>query len=176
MSPRPLAPALVALLTVVATTQAQVRVVREGDARLYGIREADVVVDVQSEAGECMLTRAAVQATARDALRGGGLTATVSEKARSGFYSLVVAVRSRPTGPACAASVATELVAEVRAVPEADAAAAPGAWGSILKGALPLVRESTLVIAAPSAHDATVQDTVRAHAAAIAARVRAANP
>lgn len=164
------------LLVSVVTSAAQIRVVRDGDDRLHGIAEVDVLVEVAAPVARCIVTLAALQATARDALRLAGVAATLSQKARSGFYSIVVHARSESAGTTCAAAVATELVAEVTAIPEADTAAAPGTWGSLLKGMMPLVRESALVITAPVAHDASVERTVRAQVAAIAARIRSVNP
>lgn len=165
-----------ALLTLLTTDLAgQVRVVRSGDDRLRGIDLVDVLVVLESAQEKCQTSVPRMQGQALDAFGAAGIQATTSEKARSWHYSLVVTVRTELAGATCASAILTELVAEVAAVPEADKALPPASWGSWLLGAMPLGRESLLVIASPVAHDAAVQQAVRTHARAIAGKIRRAN-
>ncbi len=166
----------VCLLASLATTGAQVRVVLYGDDRLKGITEVDVVVTVLGEAAACAVSRPGLQTAAVGVLQGSRIRATVSEKASSWHYTVLMTVRKSPAGDGCASAVSTELVAQVEGFPEADKFAAPGAWGSILMGPMSLVRENDLVTSAPREHDATVQAAALAQVAALAERVRRANP
>ena len=166
----------VALVTTVAA-EGQVRVVRHGDDRLSGIREIDVVVTTQAATpAACTPDRATLQTAAVTALRQAGVRATVSDKAPSWFYSLVIDARSAGLGGSCATAISTELVAQVQGIPDADREASPGSWGSLLVGAMPLVRAIDLVTATAQEHDAMVTATLRTQVAAIAAKLRAANP
>jgi hypothetical protein len=168
---------VVMLLTWVASGSAQVRVVLYGDDRLAGIHEVDVVVTVSADAtGRCPIARPALQTDTRDTLRANRIRATGSEKASSWHHTVQVAVQTRAAGTGCASAVTTELVTHVEGFPEADKVAPPGAWGSILIGPMTLVREIDLVTSAPREHDAAVQAAVSAQAAALAERVRRANP
>lgn len=169
---------LFVVAAMVATTAAegQVRVVRYGDDRLVGIREVDVVVTTEDAGAPCAADRAALQATAVVPLRQAGLRATTSDKAPSWYYSVVIHVVGHPTGPSCAVAISSELVAEVEGVPEADRSLAPGAWGSLLVGGMPLVRVTDLVSAPRGEHHAAAAAALTAQVAAIAARIRAVNP
>lgn len=166
--------AIVALLTTI--TSAQVRVVRYGDDRLTGIREVDVLVTAGSSAPSCATSVAAVQRRAVEALRRANVKATVSDKGRSWFHSIVIDIRSERSDDQCASAIAAELVAEVAGIPEVDRDAPDGTWGSLLVGAMPLVRDTALVIRPALEHDAAVQATVETQVASIASRIRSANP
>jgi hypothetical protein len=155
----------------------QVRVVRKGNDRLIGITTVDVLVtSAGGAAKECRTSRAALQAQAADAARNAGLAVTVSDKDTSWFYSVVVSTNTIPVRGGCATSVSTELVAQVQAMPEADRAGGPEAWGSLLIGPMRLLVENALVSGAAEAHDALVQQTVRGQVSAIARTVRSVNP
>jgi hypothetical protein len=168
--------AVVALATT-AAAEGQVRVVRYGADRLVGIRQVDVVMTIAAvPAGSCAPERAPLQSAAAVALRQAGLRATISEKAPSWFYSVIVDIASAGIGDSCATAISTQLVAQVEGIPEADRTAAPGTWGSLLVGEMPLLRVADLVTARAQEHDATVVAAVRAQVAAIAAKIRAANP
>jgi len=164
------------LLASCATLDAQVRIVLYGDDRLAGITEVDVVVTVAGDTAACAVSRPALQTGATDTLRAARIRATVSEKASSWHYTVLVAVHKSSAGEGCASAVTTELVAQVEGFPEADKFAAPGAWGSILIGPMSLVRENDLVTSAPREHDAAVQAAARGQVTALAARIRRANP
>ena len=166
----------VLLLLAVTTAAAQVRVVLYGDDRLRGISEVDVVVTVTGDAPACAVARPSLQTGAVATLRGSGIRATVSEKASSWHYTVLITVQARAAGNECVSAVATELVAQVEGFPEADKFAAAEAWGSILIGPMSLVRENDLVTSGANAHDAAVQAAARAQVAALAERVRRANP
>jgi hypothetical protein len=166
----------VLLLLSVTTADAQVRVVLYGDDRLRGISEVDVVVTLTGDAPGCAVARPSLQTDAVGTLRGSRIRATVSEKASSWHYTVLITVQTRAAGNECATAVTTELVAQVEGFPEADKFAAAEAWGSVLIGPMSLARENALVTSAPNAHDATVQATARAQVAALAERVRRANP
>jgi hypothetical protein len=156
---------------------AQVRVVRHADDRLAGIMEVDLLVRVTPDrSAPCALAVGPLQEVALATLRSIPLKATLSERAASWFYTVLVTVTSTPAGGACAAAVATELVAQVEAIPDADRQAPAGQWGSLLVGELPLVREHVLVTAPAKAHDAAVQKVVREQLANLGRRIRAANP
>ena len=168
---------IVAACSGVTSVQGQVRVVRHGDERLAGITEVDVLVRVTPDHdAPCVTERRPLQELAIATLREVPLKATLSEKSARWFYSVLITVTSTAGGRSCAAAVATELVAHVEAVPDADRAAAPGRWGSLLVGELPLVRESALVTTPAKAHDAAVHKVVRAQLASLGERIRAANP
>jgi hypothetical protein len=168
---------LLALLALVpVASAAQVRVVRSGDDRLTGIDQVDLLIVQETAPPACRPAAPTLQDAARQALTAAGIRVSVSEKARSWHYSVVVTMRSERGDSGCISSIATELVAEVAGIPEADKDLPPDRWGSWLKGFIPLVRESALVIGKPVAHDAAVQQAIRTHTAAIAARIRSVNP
>lgn len=157
--------------------QAQVRVVRHDDDRLRIIAAVDVVVHVAGEAdSRCPLSRPAFQRTAVAALRAASIPATLSERAPSEVYSLLVHVQSVTAGAGCATAVTSELVAQVNGVPDNDPAAAGGAWGSILVGQMTLLRETSLHSAAAGELEAVAQQAIRAQVTRIAGRVRDARP
>jgi hypothetical protein len=179
---------LAAILGVLSGTVSlgQVRVVRHGDDRLAGITQVDVVVEIAGDlSGQCAMGRAAVAELAQAALREAGVKASLSEKASSWFYSVVIRVTTAAASPAssqppvrgsvCVAFVETELVAQVAGFPEGDRNAT-GKWGSILIGQMPLVAKTDLVTGAPEEHDAAVRQAVRASVTLIATKLRAANP
>lgn len=173
--------ALVAYLSaaiLVDLAFAQVRVVRRDDDRLAGISQVDIVVDVlePSQAEACALDRGDLQQAALAALRDGRLAASVSDKASSWFHTLEVTVSTGAAGTWCVTFVTSELVTHVDGIPEADQAAPGEKWGSLLKGAMPLIRERTTVVAEAGEHAARVRQRVGEHASTIARRVRAANP
>jgi hypothetical protein len=173
-------PLLVTLLLLVlgsAALAAQVRTVRRGDDRLVGIRELDVLIKSRSaNTPACRLTVDAAQQRVVQVFRDRGLRATISEKAPSSPYSLVVDLPSERTSTGCATAVITELVADVTAIPDADASRQPGEWGSLLIGPMTLTRETALVIGSPVEHDAAVQHAILAQVTMVAARIRTANP
>lgn len=156
-------------------THGQVRVVRSGDDRLAGIRAVDVLVTQTETTATCALTTSSIQALAIDTLRTAGIQATLSQKARSTFYSVVIDIGSARREAICAADVTTELVAQVNGIPEADRWLAPGEWGSLLVGFMPLLHHNTLVIGPALEHDASVRHTVRAQVAAVADKIRSIN-
>jgi hypothetical protein len=160
-----------------AGAHAQVRTILYGDDRLAGISEVDVVVTVAGEgATPCAVSRPALQSGATGTLRTSGIRATVSEKASSWHYSVMVNVYRTAAGDGCVSAVTTELIAQVEGFPEADKFATPGAWGTILIGPMSLAREIDLVTSARREHDAAVQTAARAQVAALAERIRRANP
>jgi hypothetical protein len=164
------------LLASVATAGAQVRVVLYGDDRLKGIAEVDVVVTVRGDTAACAVSRPALQTGATNTLRTSRIRATVSEKASSWHYTVLMTTHSSAAGNGCASALTTELVAQVEGFPEADKFAAPGTWGSILIGPMSLVRENDLVTSAPREHDAAVQAAALAQVEALTERMRRANP
>lgn len=166
----------VSLSLGIAVVSAQVRVVRHGDDRLAGIHEVDVLVTGSGADSPCRIDVAAVQSRAIAALTTAGIKATVSEKARSWHYSVVIDVRGGSSDGTCATALATELVASVTGVPDGDRALPAGQWGSLLVGTMPLLRHNALVIGNALEHDAAVQQSVERHVSAIATRTRAANP
>ena len=166
----------VCLVAALATAEEQVRVILYGDDRLKGITEVDVVVTVLGDTAACTVSRPALQTGATNTLRNSRIRATVSEKASSWHYTVLMTIHLSAAGNGCASAVTTELVAQVEGFPEADKFAAPGAWGSILMGPMSLVRENDLVTSAPREHDAAVQAAALAQVAALAERVRRANP
>jgi len=176
MTPRNVWVTGVCLVASLATAEGQVRVVLYGDDRLKGIAEVDVVVTVLGETAACVVSRPALQTGATDTLKNSRIRATMSEKASSWHYTVLVTVHKSAAGDGCASAVTTELVAQVEGFPEADKFAAPGAWGSILMGPMSLVRENDLVTSSPREHDAAVQAAARAQVTALAGRIRRANP
>jgi hypothetical protein len=165
------------LVASLATADGQVRVVLHGDDRLKGIAEVDVVVTVSGDVtGGCVVSRPALQTGATEVLRNARIKATVSEKASSWHYTVLVTVHKATAGEGCASAVTTELVAQVEGFPEADKFAAPDAWGSILMGPMSLTREIDLVTSGPREHDAAIQAAARAQVTALAERIRRANP
>lgn len=166
-----------ALVASQAGAGAQVRTILYGDDRLAGISEVDVVVTVTGDGSTpCPVSRPALQTSATGVLRASRIRATVSEKASSWHYSVLINVHRATAGQGCVSAVTTELVAQVEGFPEADKFAAPGAWGTILIGPMSLVREIDLVTSGAREHDATVQAAAGAQVAALAARIRRANP
>lgn len=156
-------------------SQAQVRVVRQGDDRLVGITEVDLVLrHDESAAPHCSTPKVLPAAAA--VLTNAGIKATVSDAAPSWFYSVVITLTHAVENARCLTAVTTQLVTQVAGIPEADSIAPPGTWGSLLIGEMPLLREATIVAADPDARHTALQNAVRAHVAAIAARLRAANP
>jgi hypothetical protein len=153
-----------------------VRVVRHGDDRLVAISEVDVVVTMPAAIEGCRVDLARLQRTAVERLRNAGLSATLSARAPSSPYSVLVDVRATPAGGGCATSVRSELVAAVYGMPEAEMPAVEGRWGSLLVGSMPLVREDDLVFAPGVQHDAAVLSTLDRQLAGIAAKVRSVNP
>jgi len=151
-----------------------VRVVRYGDDRLSGITAVDVVAG-DMRANACGLSQAMLQETALTALRAAGMTASVSERASSWFYTVYVTAESSAADGQCVTAVSTELVAQVDGIPEPDRGAAPDAWGSLLVGQMPLVRESALVSSGRAEHAGRVASTLGAQVSGIGARIRAVN-
>ena len=166
---------MVAAALVHSASASQVRVVRYGDDRLTGITHADVLVTLAGDTAHCSVDRARLQRLAVDTLRAAGLEASISETARSWFYSVVVRTNTATVSSACATAVTAELVAQVDGVPEADRRGPAGAWGSVLVGALSLVRETALVTSTPAEHPAPVDSALRVQLTTIGARIRAAN-
>jgi hypothetical protein len=164
------------LLASLPTAGAQVRVVLYGDDRLKGITEVDVVVTVLGEPAGCAISRPGLQTAAVGVLQRSRIRATVSEKASSWHYTVLMTVHKSQAGGGCASAVTTELVAQVEGFPEADKFAAPGAWGSILMGPMSLVRETDLVTSGSTDHDAALQAAAQAQVTALAERIRRANP
>ena len=156
------------------TIAAQARVVRYDDDRLSDVSAVDVLVRAVAEQDRCAVSRSLIEQEAADALRAAGIAATVSAVGRSWFYSVVIDLRSSLAGSLCASAVRTELVAEVRGIPEADTMLPEGTFGSLLVGAMPLAGDDAVVIGVPDLHDAAVRQVVTAQVAALAARVRAA--
>jgi hypothetical protein len=167
----------VMLLIAALAGATQVRVVRHGDDRMTGIREVDVLVlpDAGTPA-RCALARQSLQHSAASVLREAGIAATVSERASSWFYTLRVTTASLEVGGHCVTSLMTELVAAVRAVPDADEQAAPGTWGSLLVGEMVLARATDLIHTRDTAHQQSCIERLRAQVTGIASRVRAHNP
>ena len=151
-----------------------VRVVRYGDDRLSGITAVDVVVNAMN-ADACRLSRAAVQDAAVAALRAAGIAASASAKASSWFYTVYVTAESAAAGGHCVTAVRGELMAQVSGIPDADRAAPQDAWGSLLVGEMPLVRQSVLVSSKHAEHASRVNDAVREQLTAIGARIKTVN-
>ena len=176
MTPRHVWVTSVLLLASISVPETQVRMVLYGDDRLKGITEVDVVVSVTGDTSACVVSRSALQTGATDTLRSSRIRATVSEKASSWHYTVLLTVHGRADGDRCASAIMTELVAQVEGFPEADKFAAPGAWGSILIGPMALVRENDLVTAPAREHDAEVQAAARSQVTALAERIGRSNP
>ena len=151
-----------------------VRVVRYGDDRLSGITAVDVVVNA-TNADACGLSQSAVQEAAVAALRAAGITASASAKASSWFYTVYVTAESAAADGHCVTAVRGELMAQVSGIPDADRAAPQDAWGSLLVGEMPLVRQSVLVSSNQAEHAAQVHDAVREQLTAIGARIKTVN-
>jgi hypothetical protein len=159
------------------TADAQVRVVRHADERLTGIREVDVLVrGVGAEADGCEAIRHTVEATAAERLRAGGVRATVSEVAPSWHHSLLITLSSAATPCGCSTALVIDLVAHVRGMPDADAHAAPDAWGSLLVGYMPLSSTTDVVTASAPTHPHAIEQLVRTRVDALAARIKSKNP
>jgi hypothetical protein len=170
---------LIALLTLASApiSHGQVRVIRYGDDRLAGITQVDVLVRLAPDAsGRCSVDRAAIEALSVNVLREGGVKATLSLKALSWFYSVVISAAVSGIGSYCAASVTTELLAHVEGIPEADRSAPPGTWGSRLVGEMPLVRYTDLVTTPVQEHDAAVRRSLQTRLTMLSEKLRAANP
>jgi hypothetical protein len=168
--------AIAMTLFLVSDLTAQVRVVRYADDRLVGISEVDALVTVAGADAGCGVQRERLQTLVVHRLGTARIPATLSEKNRSSPFSLVVDLRVEQAGDLCVAAVTTELVAEVSGIPETDRQPADGNWGSLLVGYMPLVHDKALVIAPAIQHDAAVRSAVDTQVAAIAARIRSANP
>jgi hypothetical protein len=151
-----------------------VRVVRYGDDRLSGITAVDVVAG-DMRANTCGLSRGMLQETAIDGLRAAGMKASVSAKASSWFYTVYVTAESSAVDGRCVTAVTAELVARVDGIPEVDRNAPQDAWGSVLVGQMPLVRQSALVSSRRADHAARVASTLGEQVRAIGARIRAVN-
>jgi hypothetical protein len=162
-------------VAVIEASASQVRVVRYGDDRLYGITDVDVVVSMAGDAAKCSVERMSLQQSVVDALRASRIKASVSEKASSGPYSVLVSAHSAAVGRSCVTAIGVELIAHVDGIPEADRRLSPEMWGSILVGPLSLVRESALVNSVAANHEIAVLTALRAQVAAIGARITAAN-
>jgi len=167
--------ALIAAAALDLTSPGQVRVVRHGDERLAGISQVDVVVSTNGDVARCPVDRAQLQQSAVAVMGASRVKATVSEKASSWFYSVLVTTHSVAAGGTCASAVTAELVAQVEAMPEADRQAAPGTWGSLLVGPMSLVRETELITSPPVEHAARLQKLIGAQLAAIGARISLVN-
>jgi len=163
--------AVFAVAAVNVVSAHQVRVVRHGDDRLAGITQVDVVVSVAGDAMRCPIDRSRLQQTAVETLRVARVKATVSEKASSWFYSVLVTTHSAAVGAACASAISSELIAQVDGIPEADRQLTAGAWGSLLVGPLSLIRETAMVTSPASVHAVPVQTALRAQLAAIGERI-----
>ncbi len=169
--------AAAALLTLAAVPLgAQVKIVRYGDDRLTGITAVDVLVTGTSSDNTCRVSRGAIIQIAREELRASGIDTSVSDKARSSAYSVVIHVETAESDATCGTSVNTQLVAEVSAVPEADKQLPAGRWGSLLIGGMALTSENALVLSRMLDHDAHVQRAIAKHVVGIATRIRSANP
>jgi hypothetical protein len=154
----------------------QVRVVRHGDDRLTNITAVDVVVQQsEPETSACGLSQSTLQEAAVATLRAAGVKASVSGRASSWFYTVYVNAQSAAAGNRCVTAVDTELMAQVDGIPEADRHAAEGAWGSLLVGQMPLIRQSALVSSERPDHAARLENAMREHLNTIGARIRAAN-
>jgi hypothetical protein len=166
---------IAAMVTAVSTaTDAQVRVVRSGDDRLAVVSAVDVLLLHTEADSRCAVTIPAMQALAVGALREAGLPATLSETAPSDAYSVVIDIGSASREDLCAATVTTELVAQVDGLPHGDKSR-PGQWGSILVGYMPLIHLRTLVIGPALEHDAAVRRAVHAQLEAVTAKLRSVN-
>jgi hypothetical protein len=169
---------LIAVLLMCAadvTSARQVRVVRYGDDRLTGITQVDVVISTTSDAARCSTDRSHLQQASIETLRTSKITATVSEKTSSWFYSVLITAQAAAVGDACATAVATELIAHVQGIPEADRHVVPGAWGSLLVGTLSLIRETAMVASPATEHAGVVKTALVAQVAAIGERISLAN-
>jgi hypothetical protein len=164
-----------AAAAMTAAAASQVRVVRYGDDRLTGITQVDVVVSIAGDVDRCPIDRARLQQAAVETLRALQVRATVSEKASSWFYSVLVSAHAAAVGGSCASAIGAELIAQVDGIPEADRHAAPGAWGSLLVGRLSLIRETAMVTSRAPEHAVPVETALRAQIAAIGERISAVN-
>ncbi|MBA3269558.1 MAG: hypothetical protein H0T71_03535 [Acidobacteria bacterium] len=168
---------IVARLMVAALEggSAQVRVVRSGDDRLRGITQVDVVVAADGDVKRCAVERGRVQRAAVETLRGSRLDATVSEKARSWFQSVLISTHTAAVNGSCVTALRTELVAQVHGIPEAEQQLPPDAWGSLLVGPLSLICETAMVTSPVTEHMRLVDTAVRARLTAIGDRISAAS-
>ena len=163
-----------ALIPIAAS--AQVRVVRRGDERLKGITSLDVVVTgLDAGIPPCGLEKGSLLRESARLLNGPGLRATISERASSWFYTVVIDVRSTLTAGRCATALSTDLVAHVDGIPEADRAAPPEAWGSLLIGDLTLIHDLAVIQSDPSGHPAAIDASLRKQISSIGERIRLAN-
>jgi hypothetical protein len=164
-----------ALLLHASAASAQVRVLRAGDERLAGIGAVDILVTVSPPMAACPLDLGALRDAAIRRLRTAGLSASVSEKARSSFHSVVIDITIQREHGLCAAAIGTDLVTEVRGIPEAERVAEPAAWGSLLLGYMPLLRGRAVVLGTAMEIGAAVRSAAEMHVASIAAAIRARN-
>jgi hypothetical protein len=167
---------MLAVVSSGVAATAQVRVVRYGDDRLTGITRVDLFVEeIGADGGTCGLLRSTVQTTSLAALRGSGLQSSISEKSSSWFYTVQVRTESAIAGTQCVTSIASELVAQVDGIPEADRFAPLDRWGSLLVGQLLLLRETRLLASERSTHAADVQSVLNAQMRRIGERIGATN-
>jgi hypothetical protein len=169
--------AVIVVALVPAAAAAQVQVVRYGDDRLAGITEVDVLVSLTEDpAGRCPVERAGLEALAGAVLRQAGITATISRKASSWFYSVLIDVTTAAAGSSCASSLTTDLVAQVEGIPDANRGLPVGVWGSRLVGAMPLLHYTDLVTSTREEHDAVVRQAGQVRLVVVGEKLRAANP
>jgi len=109
------------------------------------------------------------------ALRAAGIKASVSAKAGSWFYTVYVTAESSAADGRCVTAVSAELVAQVEGIPEADRYAPQDAWGSLLVGQMPLIREGSLVSSDRVEHASGVAAALGDQVSAIGARIGAVN-
>jgi hypothetical protein len=166
----------VLLALLAGPVAAQVRIVRYGDDRLTGIAAVDVLVSGSFAEGACRLSRDTIVQIARRELAAQRIVTSVSAKARSSPYSVVVDLRTAESAGTCGTSLNSQLVAEVSATPEADTHLPPGAWGSLLVGGMGLISENALVLSPALDHDAHVQRALVNLIGGMATRIRTANP
>ena len=172
----PLTAALVLSAALPFTADGQVRVVRRGDERLKGITTVDVVVTgIDTTATQCGLDKPALLRESATRLNGHGLRATVSERASSWFYTVVVDVRSDRTGDHCATALSTDLIAHVDGIPEADRYAPAEEWGSLLVGDVTLIHDLAVVQSDASGHAVATVSSLRKQMSSIRERIRLAN-
>ena len=161
---------------VLLTANAQVRVVRRGDERLKGISSVDVVVTgLDAGTAACGLDKPSLLRESARRLNSPGLRATISERASSWFYTLTVDVRSTLTAGRCATAVATDLIAHVDGIPEADRHGPPEEWGSLLVGGITLIHDLAVVQSDRAGHATAVAASLAKQISSIGERIRLAN-
>jgi hypothetical protein len=126
--------------------------------------------------GDAVIRAASDAAGEPRTLRTAGLEASVSGKASSGFYTAYLTAQSSSAADRCVTSLSAELMARVDGIPEADRYLEKDAWGSLLVGQMPLLRQTGLVSSSHAAHAGQVEAAVREHFTTIGARIRAVNP